>query len=1847
MTCSKNFGRLLQVGCLGLIGTLAAAGCGGSESPSNKDSGTIDGGGGGTTAPKINSDQVSVTVGSVDVGKTSAPVTVNITNVGNAVATLTVLPSGAGIAASGCTGTLAPAQACVLSITAAPSAAGAITGSVSVSAASANTVTISVGGTATLPGNFAVSPSAIPLGTLTVGQAVQATVTVTANAALTGLTTGVSGTDLKLDPSSTCQPTLAAGASCTVVVDFTAPAAGTLVTDSVVVSQDGVTKSVPVSATVVTAAKLGATPATAALVAAPGMTSSPLTINVGNTGGASTGAIGVALSGTNKADFTIVNNTCVATLAAGGVCSVTITYSPAAAVTASEAATLTITDQGPGASVATVTLSGTPNLPSSLAIVGGPDLGSVAPGATGSEVIFTVTNSSSTPSGALTASVSDAIAATVTISSNTCATKTTLNKGDTCTIGLKLTPPSGVAAAAIAGLLTVTGAGGSASASVTGTIVTGPALSANPLSVNFGSVPENQSSSVTTVTITNTGATATGTLSATLSGSGAAQVLLTNNCTTTLAPAKTCSFAVKYNPTDTTGVNGAITVTDGSVSATIPMVGTGLAPANFTVSQGEATASTLNLGSETVGYTTGAQTLTVAVPSGAATDSGLISAAIAGANAADFAFKNNCAVAVVPGASCTITVSFTPSVAGAEAAVLTVTGAKGGTWPVQLSGTGLALVELDALSAAPTATPPVTGLDFGSEPNGTAGNVLGYSVVVRGASAVTATSTVVSVALVTGTTPDFRNVLANGTPTTSNLCDGATLGLTANTGAAMGTAPTNWSISGGFWTCTFYVQFYPQTGKSTTAKTATVNASATGSGNAGLSLTGLSTGPLVFDPNTYTFSAVTIGQASESGLSKGSTTLTIGGSPTGSAGNQIAALSLVNKGAAGVTQGSFTIALGGTNAGDFGVVSDQCTPLTTPLNPTTLATGPYAAGTFCVVEVVFAPGSVGSKTATLTATAASGETATATLLGTVNQPLAITVSPNVTTAAPAVSFGSVAQGNVGTWMTFTILNPAGAPTTGKLTYSFAGTEEGDFQLYTLATAGVTAYPAGFCGDNNTKQLNAGESCVIQGRFAPTNTAATGTRNGTLTVANAGTAIPVIPLTGTATSQLTLSATTLNFGNVAKNATATQSTTITNVGAVGTTALTLTIPSTIPGTAGTVSIANSSVCTASTVLAAGQSCRLDYQYQGTTPGTIGTGTPPTLLVTITSNLTNVSAQVGLQAATVNPAQLALYGFDDYGLSTGNPATGSFTPTDALNFGNVLVGSPSGVLVIWFTNTGDVPATGINATVTANSDFAIPSETGTTCNTLANNILPPQGTCSIPVQLTPTTAGNKTATLTLAGAGGLTGVQVTLNGSGHGSSDAGVFADLVTSPTTTFATIGSTAVGASPGAKVFYTLHNNSVAAITFSSIVPAVGNITDFTVAPEATGGGTACSTATNGIAVGATCQFSVTFAPTTYSGIDTSLDGRRYRWASVNFGGQAIAGVIGQVQKPAKLQLSATSTSTITVTPSLDTVNFGQIVQQSQGTLTFTITNIGEGTTAGAVTAKLVGGTGGYATLASSTCGATLAANATCTATVNVSGALGVHNDATIQAIDATVTNHSEDSADIFTLIEDVVAPAALTLTGAITDFGPGTAAGLIDGTAITITVHNGADGVTATTQTSGALAVSLSNAVDFTLTGGTCYNSTTSAYIAVTGGTPCTIVVQFNPQTAGAKTTTLSVGATPGGTTQTLGLTGTGLSDLLITPAGTATTPAAFPGGGIFVVTNSGSKSTQLLRETVGGTNAALFVIVNDSCFGQSLPAGDSCQVSLDFLGTASATAQTATLTVSDGTANNSVTAYTAVVGP
>lgn len=434
MTYSKC-GRLLNVPCLMLMVLLATVGCQGDGErryvePPPPDAPPI------SQKSQIMAAPGTVNLGAVDVGITSIALPVAVTNVGIVPATLIVTPSPAGlIAASGCAGILPAGQSCVLLITATPSSPAPFQGSVTVTAAGGNTLVISVTGVSGPPESLTITPTAVDLGDVAVGTTVSASITLTASGPLTGLTFGVRGADLDLAPATDCQATLAGGASCGIVADFTSATPGTATGNAIYVSHGGITKSVPVSANVLAPASLVAEPRALALTAPPGAPGAAGTIKVGNGGGTATGPIALVLE-PPAAPFQILTNACSSgPLRGGDECALTVAYSPAATASTAETATLVISDMGPDASTTTVALTGASNVPGTFVISGGPDLGTASIGQPGGEVTFTVTALSAT--GVLGRfEVGDP---SVLITSNTCKGKS-LKSGESCAVGLTLSP---------------------------------------------------------------------------------------------------------------------------------------------------------------------------------------------------------------------------------------------------------------------------------------------------------------------------------------------------------------------------------------------------------------------------------------------------------------------------------------------------------------------------------------------------------------------------------------------------------------------------------------------------------------------------------------------------------------------------------------------------------------------------------------------------------------------------------------------------------------------------------------------------------------------------------------------------------------------------------------------------------------------------------------------------------------------------------------------------------------------------------------------------------------------------------------------------------------------------------------------------------------------------------------------------------------------------------------------------------------------------------------------------------------------------------------------------------------
>ena len=294
--------------------------------------------------------------GSVNVGASATQV-FTLTNTGTASITIASasLPNPVfTISSSNCTTTLAAGRACTYTVAFAPTAAGAQTTVFSVGYASTS-VTASLSGTGvvatTSAPQAALTPATADFGSVTAGSTSAAQTFKLSNAGTAALPitsiglTGMNAGSFAVT-GGTCGTSLAAGGSCTITVMFSPAAAGSFsaslsVTDSVG-TQTSVLSGTGVAA-VVSAPKAALTPATADFGSINvGSTSTSQTFTLANAGTAALPITSIGVTGANASAFTIGANTCGTSLAAGGSCTITITFSPTAA--GSDTASLTVVD---------------------------------------------------------------------------------------------------------------------------------------------------------------------------------------------------------------------------------------------------------------------------------------------------------------------------------------------------------------------------------------------------------------------------------------------------------------------------------------------------------------------------------------------------------------------------------------------------------------------------------------------------------------------------------------------------------------------------------------------------------------------------------------------------------------------------------------------------------------------------------------------------------------------------------------------------------------------------------------------------------------------------------------------------------------------------------------------------------------------------------------------------------------------------------------------------------------------------------------------------------------------------------------------------------------------------------------------------------------------------------------------------------------------------------------------------------------------------------------------------------------------------------------------------------------
>ena len=687
-------------------------------------------------------------------------------------------------------------------------------------------------------------------------------------------------------------------------------------------------------------------------------------------------------------------------------------------------------------------------------------------------------------------------------------------------------------------------------------------LAISPKSFQYVSVAVGTSSASQSFAVTNTGQSASGPLSVAVTGANISDFVVdSSTCTTALPAGGACSVSVHFAPT-ATGVRSATLSVSGTPggSVTSSLKGTGatavlaMSPASHTY------------GSVTIGASSVSQTYTVTNTGQGA--SGPVSVSISGPDAGDFTENSTtCGTPVAAGSSCTVSVTFTPTATGAHTATLTATASPGGSVTAALSGGGAARALL-AIS------PP--SFDYGQVVPGTPAAAKTYTVTNNGL----APSGTLTVAL-------------GGTNAGDFVLDSTTCGAKLAAGAS----------------CTVQVHFAPAVTGAADA-TLSVTASPGGTATAGLAGTGVTQAALSVTPATFDY-----GQVPENTAS-GDQTFTV-----------------TNTGQS--TSGTVAVSLGGTNAADFAIDSNTC------------AAGLPGGGS-CTVTVHFTPGSTGTLTASLSATAAPGGTATASLQGEGQAVAALSIDPT------SSDMGQTPIGDTSAAATFTVSN-TGQATSGTVAVSLGGTNAADFTIASSTCSGP---------------LTAGGSCTVKVTF---DSFYTGTDTASLTA----TATPG----GSASASLTAQAITpayfstpnpVDYGPVLVGASTTdQTVTITNEGQQTSGTLSTSLGGTDPGDFAI----DSSTCTGT--LAGGKSCSVTVHFSPTALG-------------------SRSATLSISAFPGDPRSVALSGT---GVTALNVSPGSY------DFGNQNQGSTPGAATFTVTNYGTAPLTFQSLSGTDTTDFPV--------------------------------------------------------------------------------------------------------------------------------------------------------------------------------------------------------------------------------------------------------------------------------------------------------------------------------------------------------------------------------------------------------------------------------------------------------------------------------------------------------------------------------------------------------------
>lgn len=367
-------------------------------------------------------------------------------------------------------------------------------------------------------------------------------------------------------------------------------------------------------------------------------------------------------------------------------CAIQVTFAPSAA--GSRSGTVTIYGNLPAGQAGPFALSGTGLSPPAVMLSpsGTLNFGDVTLGSTSATQFVELENT-----GQAAATLNGfAVTGAFAIAGNACGASLPAQQG--CVVALAFTP---TARGQQTGILTVTDSAGMQTLNLEGTGEAAANVAFSPAALSFASTRIGATSSPQVITAANSGD-----VSATITGlSASGDFAVSNGCGQSVAGNSSCSLSVTFSPTQQGMRTGSVTLTTGEQTVVAQLSGTGVGTPALTL-----TPPSLNFGPQNLQQPSAPQTMVLTNTGNGSDTITAITTGTATAGTTDYSVSSDC-MTLTPGASCTISITFAPSVAGEDDGTLTVSAsAPGSSINAALYGSGNALAWTAGQS--PSATVP-------------------------------------------------------------------------------------------------------------------------------------------------------------------------------------------------------------------------------------------------------------------------------------------------------------------------------------------------------------------------------------------------------------------------------------------------------------------------------------------------------------------------------------------------------------------------------------------------------------------------------------------------------------------------------------------------------------------------------------------------------------------------------------------------------------------------------------------------------------------------------------------------------------------------------------------------------------------------------------------------------------------------------------------------------------------------------------------------------------------------------------------------------------------------------------